>query len=90
MGNALLFTGLLLGAAVLGGFIGSCCSKRRQDDEEAIQIKNRLEYLETRTQKMDERLYDCEMLIGETPNDGLLGRVGELEEARRKEAQSGR
>lgn len=83
MGNALLFTACLLGAAVLGGFIGSCCSKRRQDDEEAIHIKNRLEYLETRTQKMDERLYDCEMLIGETPNDGLLGRVGALEEAER-------
>ena len=85
MGNALLFTACLLGAAVLGGFIGSCCAKRRQNDEEAIQIKDRLEYLEGRTQYMDERLYDCEMLIGETPNDGLLNRVGALEEARRKE-----
>ena len=88
MGNALLFTACLLGAAVLGGFVGSCCAKRRQDDEEAIQIKNRLEYLETRTQKMDERLYDCEMLVGETPNDGLLNRVAKLEEASRKEAQA--
>ena len=88
MGNALLFTACLLGAAVLGGFIGSCCAKRRQDDEEAIQIKNRLEYLETRVQRMDERLYDCEMLIGETPEDGLLNRVAKLEEARMKEAQA--
>ena len=30
MGNALLFTACLLGAAVLGGFVGSCCSKGRQ------------------------------------------------------------
>ena len=88
MGNALLFTGLLLGAAVLGGFIGTCCARKRQDDEEVAQIRDRLEYLESRVQNMDERLYDSEMLIGETPNDGLLGRVGALEEARRKEAQA--
>ena len=34
MGNALLFTACLLGAAVLGGFVGSCCARKRQDDED--------------------------------------------------------
>ena len=87
MGNAMLFTALLLGAAVLGGFVGSCCARKRQDDGDAEQIKDRLEFLEGRVQGMDERLCDCELLIGETPNDGLLGRVGELEEVRRKKAQ---
>ena len=89
MGNALLFTACLLGAAVLGGFIGTCCARKRQDDEEVAQIRDRLEYLESRVQNVDERLYDCEMLIGETPNDGLLNRVGALEEARRKEQVNG-
>ena len=48
MGNALLFTGLLLGAAVLGGFIGSCCSKGRQagDHEGRIaELEDRLDAL---------------------------------------------
>ena len=80
-----MFTACLLGAAVLGGFIGTCCARKRQDDEEVAQIRDRLEYIESRVQNVDERLYDCEMLIGETPNDGLLNRVGALEEARRKE-----
>jgi len=30
--NALLFTACLLGAAVLGGFVGSCCGSKRRDD----------------------------------------------------------
>ena len=32
MENALLFTGLLLGAALTGGYFGSCCAKGRKDD----------------------------------------------------------
>ena len=48
MGNALLFTGLLLGAAALGGFIGACCSKGRQagDHEGRIaELEDRLDAL---------------------------------------------
>ena len=48
MGNAILFTGLLLGAAVLGGFVGSCCSKGRQagDHEGRIaELEERLDAL---------------------------------------------
>lgn len=48
MENAILFTALLLGAAVLGGFIGSCCSKGRQagDHEGRIaELEDRLDAL---------------------------------------------
>jgi outer membrane murein-binding lipoprotein Lpp len=48
MENALLFTALLLGAAVLGGFIGACCSKGRQagDHEGRIaELEDRLDAL---------------------------------------------
>ena len=48
MGNALLFTACLLGAAVLGGFVGSCCSKGRQagDHEGRIaELEDRLDAL---------------------------------------------
>lgn len=38
--------------------------------------------------EQNDRLNECELLIGETPNDGLLGRVGALEEARRKEQEA--
>lgn len=114
MENALLFTGLLLGAALAGGYFGSCCAKGRQFDDVSQRVQalqDRLEFLETKSQNHEERLclcerteaenihrvYDCEqrlaeceLLIGETPNDGLLGRVGELEEARGKEDLLGR
>ena len=150
MGNALLFTGLLLGAAVLGGFVGSCCAKgRRTGDYEArvADLEERLDALATHcmeedkrlktdisdvdiradelhdhvtdlrrilnektsdlydrvsvvaddcdkgesaldlVRSMDDRLRECELLIGETPTGGLLGRVGALEEVARKEAK---
>ena len=109
MENALLFTGLLLGAALTGGYFGACCAKSRQSEnvtQELLALRDRVEFLETKTQDADERLclcerYDgesaqriheleervaeCELLIGETPDEGLLGRVGALEDARRKE-----
>lgn len=113
MGNALLFTACLLGAAVLGGFVGSCCAKSRQSEDmnEKLQaLQDRVEFLETKGQHHEERLCLCErydgesaqrvhdleeqvneheLLIGETPTGGLLGRVGALEEAARKEAKGG-
>ena len=109
MENALLFTGLLLGAALTGGYFGACCAKSRQSEDVAQKLQalqDRIEFLETKTQDADERLCLCErydaesaqriheleeraseseLLIGETPDDGLLNRVGALEEARRKE-----
>lgn len=39
--------------------------------------------------EQNDRLGECELLIGDTPTGGLLGRVGALEEAARKEAQGG-
>ena len=115
MGNALLFTGLLLGAAVLGGFIGACCSKGRQagDHEGRIaELEDRLDALATHCMEEGKRLKDrmgsnedmaqrrwewmggvetrvseLEFLVGDTPTGGLLGRVGALEEAARKEAK---
>ena len=119
MGNALLFTGLLLGAAVLGGFIGSCCSKGRQagDHEgriaeleerldalathcmdEAKNVKSRVVALEDgmdafqthvleQGQAVHAQLDEHELLIGDTPTGGLLGRVSALEDKARKEAQ---
>ena len=96
MQNALLFTGLLLGAAVLGGFVGSCCSKGRQagDHEGRIaELEDRLDALADHAMeeeyKLRERVDELEFLIGETPTGGLLGRVGALEEARRKEQVNG-
>ena len=120
MGNSLLFTALLLGAAVLGGFIGSCCSKGRQagDHEGRIaELEDRLDALATHTmdeaknvksrvgaledgldafqthvleqeQAIHAELDEHELLIGDTPTGGLLGRVSALEEAARKGAQS--
>lgn len=108
MGNALLFTACLLGAAVLGGFVGACCSKGRQagDHEgriaeledrldalathcmdEGKRLKDRTGSLEDHLQGVFERLYEVELLIGDTPTGGLLGRVGALEEKARKEAR---
>ena len=93
MGNALLFTACLLGAAVLGGFVGNCCAKGRRDDGDhgrrLADLEDRLDALADHCmeegQRLRERVSECELLIGETPEDGLLGRVGNLEEARRRE-----
>ena len=93
MGNALLFTACLLGAAVLGGFIGSCCGSKRRDDggHEAriAELEERLDSLADHAmeeeRKLRERVDEHEFLIGETPTGGLLGRVGALEEARERE-----
>ena len=109
MENALLFTGLLLGAALTGGYFGACCAKGRQSEnvtQELLSLRDRVEFLETKTQdhegrlclcerydgesaqrihELEERVAECELLIGETPDDGLLNRVGALEEAHRKE-----
>jgi len=95
MGNALLFTACLLGAAVLGGFIGSCCSAKRREDggHEAriAELEDRLDALADHgmeeEHKLRERLKEVEFLIGDTPTGGLLGRVGALEDAARKGAQ---
>ena len=94
MGNALLFTACLLGAAVLGGFVGSCCSKGRQagDHEGRIaELEDRLDALADHAMedahKLRERVDELEFLVGDTPTGGLLGRVGALEDAARKEAQ---
>lgn len=111
MENALLFTGLLLGAALTGGYFGSCCARSRQSEDVAQKLQalqDRVEFLETKTQDHEERLCLCErydgesaqrihdleervaeseLLIGETPDDGLLGRVAKLEEAERTHEQ---
>ena len=119
MGNALMFTALLLGAAVLGGFVGACCSKGRQAGdhegriadleerldaladhamEEAKKNKARIMSVEDsmdafhahvleQEQAIHAQLDEHEFLIGETPTGGLLGRVGALEDAARKEVQ---
>lgn len=109
MENALLFTGLLLGAALTGGYFGACCAKGRQSEDvkQKLQaLQDRVEFLETKAQDHEERLCLCErydgesaqrihdleervaeseLLIGETPDDGLLNRVAKLEEAKMKE-----
>jgi len=98
MQNALLFTGLLLGAAVLGGFVGSCCGAKRREDggHEAriAELEDRLDALADHAMeeehKLRERVDELEFLIGETPTGGLLGRVGALEEAKLKEARGER
>ena len=98
MGNALLFTACLLGAAVLGGFVGSCCAKKREDqpdhERRIAELEDRLDALADHVMDQEQAIHaqlnEHDLLIGETPNDGLLGRVGALEEARRKEAQGGR
>ena len=83
-----MFTALLLGAAVLGGFVGSCCSKGRQagDHEGRIaELEERLDALADHCMEQDqairERVAECELLIGDPPSEGLLGRVSALEDA---------
>ena len=95
MENALLFTGLLLLAATAGGFVGSCCAKKREDqpnhERRIAELEDRLDALADHCmeegQRLRERVSECELLIGETPEDGLLGRVGKLEEAERTHEQ---
>ena len=94
MGNALLFTALLLGAAVLGGFVGSCCSKGRQagDHEGRIaELEDRLDTLADHCMEQDqairERVAECELLIGDPPSEGLLGRVSALEDQQKAHEQ---
>ena len=95
MGNAMLFTACLLGAAVLGGFIGSCCAKGRRDDGDhgrrLADMEDRLDALADHVMDQEQAIHaqlnEHDLLIGETPNDGLLGRVGALEEAKLKEAR---
>lgn len=48
------------------------CLCERYDGESAQRIRD-----------LEEQVNEHELLIGETPNDGLLGRVGALEEAER-------
>ena len=95
MENALLMTGLLILASLAGGVIGSACARKR----DAPEVEGRLADLEDRLDALADHVMDQEqaihaqlnehdLLIGETPEDGLLGRVGALEEARRKEQEA--
>ena len=86
-------------AALAGGVIGSACGRKRNEpDAEAegrlADLEDRLDALADhvmeQTHAIREMVNEHELLIGETPNDGLLGRVGALEEARRKECLLGR
>ena len=106
--NALMFTGLLLLSALVGGLVGAACAKGRQagDHEgriaeledrldalatncmdEGKRLKDRTGSLEDHLQGVFERLYEVEMLVGDTPTGGLLGRVGALEEAQKTHEQ---
>lgn len=92
--NALMFTGLLLLSALVGGLVGAACAKGRQagDHEGRIaELEERLDALATNCMdeehKLRERIDEVEFLIGDTPTGGLLGRVGALENAQKaKEA----
>lgn len=55
--------------------------------DEGKRLKDRTGRLEDHMKGVCECLHDCEMLIGDTPAGGLLGRVGALEDAARKGAQ---
>ena len=89
-----MFTACLLGAAVFGGFVGSCCSKGRQagDHEGRIaELEERLDALADHCMEQDqairERVAECELLIGDPPTEGLLGRVSALEDAQKTHEQ---
>ena len=99
MENSLIFTGLILLAGLAGGLIGSACGRKRNEPDAEVDgriadLEDRLDALADhvmdQTHAIRERVAECELLIGETPDDGLLGRVGALEEARRKECLLGR
>lgn len=94
MENSLIFTGLILLAGLAGGLIGSACGRKRNEPDAEVDgriadLEDRLDALADhvmdQTHAIREMVNEHELLIGETPNDGLLGRVGALEEARRKE-----
>ena len=94
MGNALLFTGLLILAATAGGVIGSACGKKKNAPEvegRIAELEDRLDALADhvmeQTHAIREMVNEHELLIGETPNDGLLGRVGALEDAQKAHEQ---
>lgn len=74
--NALMFTGLLLLSALVGGLVGAACAKGRQAQDSGRKLAD-----------LEQRLEEVEFLLGETPTGGLLGRVGALEEKARKEAR---
>ena len=121
MDNALIFTGLLILAALAGGYFGACCKNRKTEDLErriadledrlgpdredarnvittqiadveirADELHDHVMDLRRTLKDQDERLKECELLIGDTPTGGLLGRVGALEDKARKEAQDER
>lgn len=76
MDNALIFTGLLLLSALVGGLVGAACAKGRQAQASGRKLAD-----------LEQRLEEVEFLLGETPTGGLLGRVGALEDKARKEAR---
>ena len=55
--------------------------------EEGKRLKDRTGSLEDHLQGIFERLYEVEMLVGDTPTGGLLGRVGALEDAQKTHEQ---
>ena len=94
MGNALLMTALILGAALVGGFFGSLCAKKRDEpglEGRIADLEDRLDALAVhvmdQAHAIREQVNEHDLLIGETPNECLLGRVGELEEAQRTHEQ---
>jgi hypothetical protein len=58
--------------------------------DEGKRLKDRTGSLEDHLQGVFERLYEVEMLVGDTPAGGLLGRVGALEDMARKGTQDER
>jgi len=62
MQNALLFTACLLGAAVLGGFIGSCCASKRKEDNgheaRIAELEDRLDALADHSMDEAKKLKD--------------------------------
>jgi hypothetical protein len=55
--------------------------------EEGKRLKDRTGTLEERMKGVCECLHECELLIGDTPTGGLLGRVSALEEAQKTHEQ---
>ena len=51
--------------------------------DEGKRLKDRTGSLEDHLQSVFERLYEVEMLVGDTPAGGLLGRVSALEDYRK-------
>ena len=60
-----------------------------QDHEERLCLCERYDGESAqRIHELEERASESELLIGETPDDGLLNRVAKLEESRRKEQEA--